>query len=104
MRAKLIACLLLPLAAGCVGPSPQGEATGERRVRFACANGEEIEMRFFPLQGVGVLVRHGQPVELQQMPSASGFLYSNGPITVRGKGDDLRMEIGRMAPIACRPL
>lgn len=102
MRVPLIATLLLPLAAGCVAPTHQGEATAERRVRFACANGEEIEMRFFPLQGVGVLVRHDKPVELQQMPSASGFVYSNGPITVRGKGDELSMEIGRMVPIACR--
>jgi membrane-bound inhibitor of C-type lysozyme len=59
-------------------------------------------MRFFPEQGVGVLVRGGQTIELQQQPAASGFIYSNGPNTVRGKGDELRLEIGRMAAITCR--
>ncbi len=102
--AFLIVPLLLPLMAGCAAPPPPqwGEPTGERRVRYVCDNREDIEMRFFPLQGVGVLVRHGKTVELQQLPAASGFLYSNGPITVRGKGDDLTVEIGRMVPIQCR--
>ena len=59
-------------------------------------------MRFFPQQGVAVLLRGGQTTELQQQPSGSGFVYSNGPITVRGKGDDLSLEIGHMVPIACR--
>ncbi len=59
-------------------------------------------MRFFPKQGVGVLVRNGRPMELQQQPAASGFVYGNGPTTVRGKGDELTMEIGRMVPIRCQ--
>ena len=49
-----------------------------------------------------MLVRGGRTLELQQQPSGSGFVYSNGPSTVRGKGDELTLEIGRMAPIACR--
>jgi membrane-bound inhibitor of C-type lysozyme len=80
----------------------QGEPTGERRVRYTCSTGEEVEMRFFPLQGVGVLVRNGEPIELQPMPTASGFIYSNGPITVRGKGAELVVEVGRMVPIKCQ--
>jgi hypothetical protein len=58
-------------------------------------------MRFLPAQGVGVLVRNGKPMELQQRPAASGFLYSNGPNTVRGKGDEIMVEIGRMVPLKC---
>lgn len=54
-------------------------------------------MRFFPLQGVGVPVRNGEPVELQEQRAASGFIYSNGPNTVRGKGSELFIEIGRLA-------
>jgi membrane-bound inhibitor of C-type lysozyme len=72
-----------------------------RRVLFNCANGEQLEMRFFPAQGVAVLVRNGKTIELQQQPSGSGFIYSNGPNTVRGKGKDLSVEIGRMVPITC---
>lgn len=90
------------LSIGCSAPAYQGEPTGERRVQYVCGNGDEIEMRFFPLQGVGVLVRHGKTMELQQQPAASGFLYSNGPNTVRGKGSDLIIEVGRRAPIECQ--
>ena len=85
-------------------PSVTGEPTDERRVQFACDDGNTIEMRFFPLQGVGVLVRDGTNMELQQQISASGFIYSNGPNTVRGKGDELQLEIGRRAPIVCQAL
>lgn len=107
---------LLPLTSllctACTAPSPLpqttpetfGEPTGETRVQYQCSTGDQVEMRFFPLQGVGVLVRHGATIELQQMPAASGFVYSNGPNTVRGKGDELVLEIGRMVPIRCTAL
>ena len=86
---------------GC-GPAPlQGEHTGERRAGSLCSNGEEVEMRFFPAQGVGVLVRNGKPMELQQQPAASGFVYGNGPNTVRGKGNELIVEIGRKVSLTC---
>ena len=107
---RLIAPLVLiaALCAGCVAPSapPQandykGEPTNEISTRFSCKDGEEVEMRFFNLQGVGVLVRNRETIELQQEPAASGFKYSNGPTTVRGKGDALTLEIGRMIPIEC---
>ena len=71
------------------------------RVQFACSNGESIEMRFFPLQGVAVMVRHGRTIALQQQRSGSGFRYSNGPNTVWGKGEQITVEIGRMLPFTC---
>ena len=101
-RAGSFVPLLLWLLAGCSTTPPQGEATGERRGRFACSNGERVEMRFFPAQGVGVLVRNGKATELQQQPAGSGFLYSNGPDSVRGKGNDITIETGRMAPLVCK--
>jgi membrane-bound inhibitor of C-type lysozyme len=92
------------LLAACATPAPPAAPppTEQRRVQFTCADGEAVEMRFFPQQGVGVLVRGGRTMELQQQPAASGFVYSNGPNTVRDKGDELTIEIGRMAPISCR--
>lgn len=102
MKSVCFAALSIALLAGCSTPAYQGEPTNERRVQYACANGENLEMRFFPLQGVGVLVRNNQPMELQQQRSASGFIYSNGPTTVFGKGNELTVEIGRMVPIKCQ--
>lgn len=98
MRPLFISMMVI-LAAGCA--STQGQSTGERRVTFDCSQGEEIEMRFLP-QGVAVLVHKDTTLELQQRPSASGFIYSDGPNTVRGKGNDLTVEIGRMMPLKCR--
>ena len=101
MKAILDISLIVALLAGCSATPPPDAATAERRVQFACTNGEHIEMRFLA-HGVGVLVRNGKPLELQQHPAASGFLYSDGPNTVRGKGDELTVEIGRMVPLTCK--
>jgi membrane-bound inhibitor of C-type lysozyme len=70
-------------------------------IAYSCTNGQSLSVRFFPQQGVAVLVRNGETMELDQQPSGSGFIYRNGPNTVRGKGDDLTVEIGRMVPLQC---
>lgn len=94
--------LLTVVLAGCAGARKGNDVPQELPVRFTCTNGEAIEVRFFPARHTAVLVRNDQPVELTQQPSASGFVYSNGPNTIRGKGDDLRVEIGRMVPLECK--
>lgn len=104
MNVIFTSALCALLLAACSTQEYQGEPTGERRVQFNCDNNDTVEMRFFPLQGVGVLVRNGSTMELQQQPMASGFPYTNGPTTVRGKGDELIVEIGRMAPIRCEAI
>jgi membrane-bound inhibitor of C-type lysozyme len=76
----------------------------EIRVLFACDDGQTVEMRFFPMQDLALMTRDGTTLELPQQVSASGFIYSNGPNTVRGKGDELTVEIGRRAPIQCQAL
>ena len=90
--------------AGCASSTAvtNDSSPDDREVTFACMNGETIAVRFFPAQGVAVLVRNGNTIELQQQPTGSGFLYSNGPNTIRGKGDELMLEIGRMVPVPCK--
>lgn len=70
-------------------------------VAFSCTNGEHLRVQFHQDRELAVLIRNDQPIELPQQPSGSGFIYSNGPNTIRGKGDDLTVEIGRMTPIEC---
>ncbi|MBK7365397.1 MAG: MliC family protein [Nitrosomonas sp.] len=100
---KLISLIMtyVLLIAGCTAMAESNEPGDPLVVQFKCTNGEQVEMRFFRTQGVGVLVRAGKTVELQQKRSASGFWYSNGPHTVRGKGNEITIEIGRMMPIHC---
>lgn len=99
---NIIGLLWGVILAGCTAIPTHTEPTTEHLATYACDHGETLEIRFFPLQGVGVLVRHGKTMELQQQVSGSGFIYSNGPNTVRGKGDELIVEIGRMVPFKCR--
>ena len=101
MKSAMLMSFLALLLGSCATTPPDGESSVVRRVPFSCTNGEALEVRFFSLQGVAVLVRNGTPIELQQQPSGSGFIYSNGPNTIRGKGEDLTVEIGRMVPIQC---
>ena len=75
--------------------------TKQSRTTFACDNGETVEVRFFPDQGIAVLVRGVQNVELQQKPTADGFEYSNGQTTIRGKGNELTLNVGMMATAKC---
>ncbi len=93
---------LASLLAGCQSADYSALSTPQTRVQFRCANGEDIEMRFFPLQGVAVLVRAGTTLELHPQPAASGFVYSDGPTTVRGEGRKLTIEAAHMDPICCQ--
>jgi membrane-bound inhibitor of C-type lysozyme len=75
--------------------------TLQTRTSFTCDNDETVEVRFFPDQGIAVLARGGQNVELNQEPMASGFKYTNGQTTITGKGDEITMTVGMMAPTKC---
>ena len=71
-------------------------------MRFACGNGEKVEMQFYPEQGRGVLLRSGWTVDLPRQTADTGDAVSNGPTTVMGKGNELTIQIGHLAPIWCR--
>lgn len=91
---------LAVLAAGCATTADPGSSAA-REVAFSCTNGESLSVRFLPEREAAVLLRNGDEIELQQQVSGSGFIYSNGPNTIRGKGNELTVEIGRMVPIQC---
>lgn len=99
----LIATALAGLVAAACASTPTGNTPPDaHEVAFACTDGQSLSVRFFPAQDLAVLMRNGEAIELRQWPSGSGFIYSNGPNTIRGKGDELTVEIGRMVPIQCR--
>lgn len=107
MRIPVAATLAACVACACTsGPArddaPPPAAGGVNEVAFTCEGGEALVVRFHPGEERAVLVRNGDEIELRQQVSASGFIYSNGPNTIRGKGDDLTVEIGRMVPLQCK--
>lgn len=89
------------LLAACTA-APHGDTGAQvREVAFTCGHGQNLSVRFDAAKEVAVLMRNGSAIELAQQPSGSGFVYSNGPNTIRGKGDALTVEIGRMVPLQC---
>ncbi len=102
MRTLPIVSLIPLLLAACASPAPTGAVIPVQRTQYVCSQGETVELRYFPDQGVAVLVRQGQTMELHPQPVASGFLYTNGPHAVRGKGDEIQIEVGRMVPLPCK--
>ncbi|MCE7032926.1 MliC family protein [Lysobacter sp. GX 14042] len=95
-----LTALSAALLAACTTTTPAG-GDAIREVAFDCTNGETLSVRFDQARERATLVRHGNEIELPQQVSGSGFIYSNGPNTIRGKGDALTVEIGRMVPIEC---
>ena len=102
-KAILAATAAVAIACTSPTPAPPTEPTpAVRTVRFTCTNGEWLSVRFFTEEARAILTRNGQDIALQQQPSGSGFIYSNGPNPIRGKGQDLTVEIGRRVPLQCQ--
>jgi hypothetical protein len=83
---------------------PAGQAvptTPQTRFEYNCDNGESVAVRFFPQQGVAVLERGGQNVELTQQAGTSTF--SNGQTTVKAGPDrtTIQLQVGMMATTKC---
>ncbi|MEW6465291.1 MAG: MliC family protein [Pseudomonadota bacterium] len=90
----------LALLGACAQTGPAATAP-ERVVRYACDRGETLEVRYRSQPDVAVLSYHGQRFELPIQPSGSGFAYGDGRHNLRGKGDALTLEVGRMVPLQC---
>lgn len=103
---KLIAAAFLASVAisGCATPATQEDSSNVLEVDFSCTNGETLSVRFTHDPAKAILLRNGDAIELPQQRSGSGFIYSNGPNTIRGKGDALTVEIGRMVPLQCHAM
>jgi membrane-bound inhibitor of C-type lysozyme len=91
-------------AAGCAistssHPSrSQSPYRNERRtVQYFCNDGERLTVRFDPARGIAVVERGESEMELRQEPSGSGFRYGNARAEIRGQGDELIFEMGRMS-------
>nr|WP_320135231.1 MliC family protein [uncultured Amphritea sp.] len=88
------------LMVGCTNTPPLPDSRHYHEVSYQCERGVAA-VRFYPQQSRAVLIRDNHAIELRQEPTASGFLYSNVKVSIRGKEDRMSLEIGRMMPIAC---
>jgi hypothetical protein len=84
-------------------PTSPPPAPAELRVSYNCSNGEQINVRYFPQQGVASLNRGGSTTELQQQSTPPGFTYTGPSAVLRVQEDRMRltMTIGMMAATNC---
>ncbi|MGD9602198.1 MAG: MliC family protein [Gammaproteobacteria bacterium] len=101
-RRTMSGLVLAVMLGACADDDPAPTIAEMRTVTYGCDDGVSIEVRYFPREQVAMLERDGQSMELRQQPAASGFLYGDGRYALRGKEDDLTLEIGRRAPIGCQ--
>ena len=109
-RKDYASLLALALCWGCATEQPRDEPSSGGAIypmnaahaRYQCDGSEYIEVRFFPREGRAVLVRDEKRMELQQQRTGSGFLYANGPTSIRGQGSALTLQDGRSAPMRCK--
>ncbi len=76
--------------------------TPENRLRLVCDSGEKMVVRFFPAQGIAVLVRADMSLEMNEEPAASGVRYVSGETVLTGKGNDYTLEMAGADPLQCR--
>ena len=74
------------------------------RVASACDNGEQVSVRYFPQQGIAVLERGGQNLEMNGASTPPGLTYTAGPSTLRVAPDRLTMQmsVGMMGATNCK--
>lgn len=96
------AMVVAALLCGCAAQTPVEQAFAGGSVRFACGNGESVEMQFASHGASGVLRRSGWTVELPQRASDTGYAFSNGLTTVQGAGPEMTIQVGHLAPVWCR--
>lgn len=58
----------------------------------------------YRVQSAFITLNDGQTLELPAQAVASGFMMSNGRYTLRGKGDEARWSVGRMAEESCEKI
>lgn len=81
--------------------------TSTKNIKYTCNRGTELSVNFILKNndsGKTIAIINGfgeQAIILPKKAVASGFLYSNGKYTLRGKEEHATWTIGRMTPFQC---
>jgi len=97
MHVPILAGLALAMTAVLMLPRESRAAD----IKYACDDGTSLTVTFSE-KAAELTLPDGEKFSLPQQPAASGFWYSNSRYELRGKGEELRFAIGRMAPVTCR--
>tara|TARA_B110000908_G_C10260359_1_gene458758 strand:- start:3981 stop:4364 length:384 start_codon:yes stop_codon:yes gene_type:complete len=114
MKKHLIILFVIPLI-GCYTKTQPTQVyldvpidSKKKVIDYHCDNNKEISVSYTSInkkntqKDIAIINSQGnQPIILAAKQVASGFLYTNGKYTLRGKGNDVQWTIGRMMPIKC---
>ena len=99
MRFLLLVAVFMTMV-GCSGLSVFNRDV--TTVSYRCEPRDElIRVSFDSVQNQAIVIRRGQEIVLPQAPAGSGFLYENAHTSLRGKGNEAILSIGRMASLRC---
>lgn len=102
LRILIVLGTLFVWGTGCSWQASPTSSPERHDVMFECDEGEIITVQFWPQQERAMLWRGTETLELQEVPTASGFQYVNGSTQIQGKGDRLTVTIGQRAPLECQ--
>ncbi len=99
MKPALPLFVLAVLTACTTPPVPAREAT---RVTYACDQGPAVVVDY--VRDFARLPRGGDPpIKLRQRQDSSGVWYESITYTIRPRGNDITIAVGREAPRTCTP-
>lgn len=88
-------------------PDVSSKLTQSSKVEFICNRGVNLSVSFSTSTNEGninIAIVNGygdQKIILPTKTVASGFLYTNGKYTLRGKAEQATWTVGRMMPYQC---
>lgn len=83
------------------GPPPGMAPTPMTLTRLSCADGSTRTLRYFPEQGVAILMPDDVGKELQWEPVATGVRYAGQDLVVTGEGTAYMIARTGAPPLAC---
>lgn len=102
MLFRIILLSLLGITTACAPLHNKTEAE-YYTVQYLCQQGDSFAVQYYHHGAEAVLIQSEQQTVLNREPTASGFAYGNGgTVTLRGKGDEVQLIIGRKAAVTCR--
>ncbi len=83
------------------GPPPGMAPTPMVLTQLACADGTTRTLRYFPEQGIAILMPDDVGKELQMEPVAAGVRYAGADLVVTGEGTSYTIARAGAEPVTC---
>ena len=103
----LLSCAEIPSHSTTKKLAIHAQQTDTENVKYGCNRGIQLSVTFTTPNSekdkkIAIINSFGkEAIILPNVAVASGFLYSNGKYSLRGKGKQASWTVGRMTPYSC---